>query len=109
MDEQQTARSNARRAMGATVGVLLLVFAAAALRLWVMEQVFPVRPLGDEMYYVVVAANLADGRGHVYGENARALRPPAHSWLLSRFADAGGLLTPSPGPSSRLVGVRLDQ
>ena len=95
------------RRLGAVLAALLLAFAAVALRLWVMERTFPVRPLGDEMYYVVVAANLADGYGHVYGGDARALRPPAHSWLLSRFADAGALMARPQDSPSRRLGVRL--
>jgi 4-amino-4-deoxy-L-arabinose transferase-like glycosyltransferase len=87
---------------------LLLVLVAASIRHWMMERSFPVKLLGDEMYYVVVAANLADGRGHVYGESI-ALRPPAHSWLLSRFADADALMGESQGSMSRRRGVRLDQ
>jgi 4-amino-4-deoxy-L-arabinose transferase-like glycosyltransferase len=98
-----------RRAGRVILAVLLLAFASAALRLWVMERNFPVRPLGDEMYYVVVAANLADGRGHVYGRSSRALRPPAHSWLLSQFADADALLGRSHAPPSRGLGVRVDR
>jgi 4-amino-4-deoxy-L-arabinose transferase-like glycosyltransferase len=92
----------------AILAALLLALVAAALRLWVMERTFPVKPLGDEMYYVVVAANLADGYGHVYGGSARALRPPAHSWLLSHFADAGALMDRSQGSPSRRLGVRLE-
>jgi 4-amino-4-deoxy-L-arabinose transferase-like glycosyltransferase len=87
----------------------LLLFAAVALRLGVMERTYPVKLLGDEMYYVVVAANLSDGYGHVYGGDARALRPPAHSWLLSRFADAGALMERSRSAPSRPLGVHLDR
>jgi len=97
------------RRLRAILAALLLAFAAVALRLWVMERTFPVRPLGDEMYYVVVAANLADGYGHVYGADARALRPPAHSWLLSNFSDAGALMARPQDSPPRRLGVRLDQ
>ena len=96
------------RRLRVILAALLLAFAAVALRLWVMERTFPVRPLGDEMYYVVVAANLADGYGHVYGGDARALRPPAHSWLLSHFADVGALMARPQDSPSRRLGVRLD-
>jgi 4-amino-4-deoxy-L-arabinose transferase-like glycosyltransferase len=88
------------------VAVLLLTLVAGGLRLAVMEWVFPPKLLGDEMYYVVVAANIAAGRGHVYGENARALRAPAHSWLLAQFADADELLILAPRGQARLA-VRL--
>jgi 4-amino-4-deoxy-L-arabinose transferase-like glycosyltransferase len=99
---------SARRVALVFVAALLLVGVAASIRLLVMEQTFPVKLLGDEMYYVVVAANLADGRGHVYGESI-ALRPPAHSWLLSQFAEPGALMGASPEPTSRRRGVRLDR
>jgi 4-amino-4-deoxy-L-arabinose transferase-like glycosyltransferase len=91
------------------VAGLLLVFGAGALRLWVMERSFPVKPLGDEMYYVVVAANIADGYGHVYGAEARALRPPAHSWLLSHFADSGALMARPQDSPARRLGVHLEE
>jgi len=96
------------RRLGVVVAALLLALAAAALRLWFMERTFPVKPLGDEMYYVVVAANIADGYGHVYGEDARALRPPAHAWLLSHFADVGALMARPQDSPSRRLGVRLE-
>jgi len=102
-------RTGARRLKRAALAALLLAFAAAALRFWVMEATFPVKPLGDEMYYVVVAANLADGRGHVYGGGSRALRPPAHAWLLSQFADPGELMGRSPDAAARRTGVRVDR
>ena len=80
---------------------------AAGLRIGVAEAVAPVKPLGDEMYYVLVAANLADGMGHVYGKNARALRPPAHPWLLSWVAQPDRLMTSSTGEAGTRRGVRL--
>jgi hypothetical protein len=86
------ARSDGRRVVRVLASLLLLAVAALAVRAIVMERVFPPRLLGDEMYYVVVASNLASGRGHVYGENARALRPPAHAWLLSRVTDPDALV-----------------
>lgn len=74
------------------------------------ERTFPVRPLGDELYYALVAANLASGLGHVYGRNSLALRPPAQAFALSLFADPGTLLARSPGagasPSVVLEGLR---
>ena len=78
-----------------TVGqlvLLLVAIAALALRVYVLERTFPPRLLGDEMYYVVVASNIAAGRGHIYGEDARALRPPAHAWLLSLVTDPDALM-----------------
>ena len=88
------------------VAALVLALAAAGIRVWVMERSFPVNPLGDEVYYVVVATHIAEGRGHVYGDDARALRPPAHAWLLAQFADPDALLARTP--TGRL-GVRSDQ
>ena len=89
----EAADSDVRRVARVLVSLLLLAVAAFALRATVLERVFPPRLLGDEMYYVVVASNLAAGRGHLYGENARALRPPAHAWLLSQVSDPEALMT----------------
>jgi len=88
----EAADSDGRRAVRVLASLLLLVLAALALRVFVLERTFPPRLLGDEMYYVIVASNLAAGRGHLYGENARALRPPAHAWLLSQVADPDALM-----------------
>ena len=74
-----------------------LLLAAFGLRLLVMERAFPVTPLGDELYYVLVASRLADGEGHVYGRNAVALRPPAQAWVLSHFADSDAMIAAAPG------------
>lgn len=79
-----------RRALG--IAALTLTLTAAGLRLWVLERSVPIQPLGDEVYYVLVAANLAEGRGHLYGRDSRALRPPAQAWWLSLFADPDALL-----------------
>jgi len=94
-----------RRSVWALAALLLV---SAGLRLAVAEMVAPVKPLGDEMYYVVVASNIAEGRGHVYGENARALRPPAHAWLLSRFVDPDTMGMAPAGQTRARRSVRLD-
>ena len=70
-------------ALASPWALLALGVFAFSVRYAVLERVFPVKPLGDEVYYVVVASSLANGRGHVYTENARALRPPAQAYLLS--------------------------
>jgi 4-amino-4-deoxy-L-arabinose transferase-like glycosyltransferase len=88
----EAADSDVRRVARVLASLLLLAVAALALRVYVLERVFPPKLLGDEMYYVVVASNLAAGRGHLYGENARALRPPAHAWLLSQVSDPEALM-----------------
>jgi 4-amino-4-deoxy-L-arabinose transferase-like glycosyltransferase len=88
----EAADSDVRRVARMLASLLLLAVAALALRVYVLERVFPPKLLGDEMYYVVVASNLAAGRGHLYGEHARALRPPAHAWLLSQVSDPEALM-----------------
>ena len=103
----EAADSDSRRIVRVLAGLLLLVLAALALRVYVLERTFPPRLLGDEMYYVIVASNLAAGRGHLYGENARALRPPAHAWLLSQVADPDALRAPERSSRSGRRGVRL--
>ena len=97
------------RSCRAILAVTLLTLTAGGLRWGVMNRTFPVKPLGDELYYVVVAANLAAGRGHVYGDDFRALRPPAHAWLLSLFADPETLMDRSGGVTAGRLGVRLEQ
>ncbi len=78
----------ARAFAAGLVAVLLL---GGGLRLAVAESTHPVRLVGDEVYYAQVAAHLASGQGHLYvGElegEARAWRPPAHPFALSRVLD----------------------
>lgn len=87
----------ARRWHAAVLALLALAIALRALTAW---WTFPVELTGDERYYVEVAANLARGEGHLYRERSgtvpRALRPPAHPWLLSQLLDAR-VPTPVPG------------
>ena len=68
------------------IGLVAVVMAAAGIRFAAVEATFPVRPMGDELYYVWTAVSIADGEGHVFGKR-RASWPPAQSWLLSRFVD----------------------
>jgi 4-amino-4-deoxy-L-arabinose transferase-like glycosyltransferase len=69
-----------------------LLLLGGGLRLVALEAAEPLRPIGDENYYVQVANHIAQGRGHLYVGGlegpARAWRPPAHAWLLSRLVDA---------------------
>ncbi len=100
---------SARRAFRTISAAALLAIVAFGLRIAVLERVFPVRPLGDEVYYVLVAANLADGLGHVYGGDAFALRPPAHAWLLSLVTDPDAVLAvpgAGDGPAVRVEALR---
>jgi 4-amino-4-deoxy-L-arabinose transferase-like glycosyltransferase len=99
--------SDGRRVLQVLASLLLLAVAALALRVYVLERIFPPRILGDEMYYVVVASNLAAGRGHIYGENARALRPPAHAWLLSRVTNPDALMDSERTSRTGRRGVHL--
>jgi 4-amino-4-deoxy-L-arabinose transferase-like glycosyltransferase len=78
---------------------------AFAVRYAALEQVFPVKPLGDEVYYAVVASNIANGRGHVYTENARALRPPAQAYLLSWVVQPDRPVRWPEGPGRPLLDV----
>jgi 4-amino-4-deoxy-L-arabinose transferase-like glycosyltransferase len=74
-------------ALASPWALLALVVLAFGVRYAAMERTFPVRPMGDEYYYLVVASNLVNGRGHVYGASSRALRPPAHPYLLSKVVE----------------------
>jgi arylsulfatase A-like enzyme len=71
----------------------LAPFAAAVLlggvvRAAVAWSVFPVTPLGDELYYAETAVHIARGEGHVYGPQRMAARwPPAQAALLAPFVD----------------------
>jgi 4-amino-4-deoxy-L-arabinose transferase-like glycosyltransferase len=67
--------------------LLAPVLLGGGLRLVAMEQTFPTRPIGDEIYYLGTAINIAEGRGHFYNRHTRAFRPPAFPFLLSRFID----------------------
>lgn len=50
--------------------------------------VFPVTPLGDELYYAETATAIARGEGHVFGvHRMRARWPPAQAALLAPFVD----------------------
>ena len=70
----------------------LLILLAAAIRVAGFFVHPPERLIGDEIYYVQVAANIAAGRGHVWrdpeGVTLRAWRPPGHSALLSLWVDS---------------------
>ena len=66
--------------------LLALSLLGGGVRLFVMEQTFPVDLTGDEDYYAAVAVNIAAGRGHTYEAASRAFRPPAHPFLLSLVA-----------------------
>ncbi len=89
-----SASASARRSAGRSAfaaGLLFATLLGGALRLAIAERTHPVRLVGDEVYYAQVAAHLASGRGHLYvggleGE-ARAWRPPAHPFTLSRLLD----------------------
>src|SRR5262245_9047700 len=73
------------------LGLLALTLLGGALRLGVALRTHPVGLVGDEVYYVDVAASLARGEGHLYVGRlegaARAWRPPGHAFLLSLLLD----------------------
>lgn len=76
----------ATRGWGSRVvgAVLVAGLLRAALAFWV----FPVTPMGDELYYTETAARMARGEGHVYGPHGmRARWPPGQAALLAPFID----------------------
>lgn len=75
------------------LAVVLLAALGGGLRGCVAHGVGPVRLLGDEWYYVDVATNLANQRGHRVGDTV-ALRPPAHAWMLSHRLNPGNPRAP---------------
>lgn len=81
LDEPTPVKTGPRRTLLALAALTLL---GGLLRLHFAS--YPVRPIGDEVYYFEVARSLALGEGHA-GQNSRALRPPAHPWLLSCVFD----------------------
>ncbi len=72
----------------AIIPLLAVVVLGGSLRWAAMEWTFPVRLAGDELYYVDVAENLARD-GVARSADTRALRPPAHPFLLSLLIKAG--------------------
>jgi hypothetical protein len=88
------------RPLRLALGVVLL---GAAVRFAALGLAPPQRLVGDEKYYVEVAANLAAGRGHAFERDGvvhRAFRPPGHPWLLSlalpRDAASGAAAATAP-------------
>lgn len=70
------------------VAILILCLVALMIRFVVFLSQAPVGLVGDEEYYLAVAANIADGSGHTWHRGFDALRPPAHPWLLATAAGA---------------------
>jgi 4-amino-4-deoxy-L-arabinose transferase-like glycosyltransferase len=69
--------------------LLTVVVLGGGIRWAVMEWTFPVTLVGDEVYYFGVARNLARD-GVATFEDSRALRPPAHPFLLSLLIPGAG-------------------
>ena len=97
------------------LALLALTLLGGALRLEVAWRTHPTGLLGDERYYVEVAARLARGEGHLYvggleGE-ARAWRPPGHAFLLSLLLDPERVGRGDPerdaAPRAALLGAEL--
>lgn len=64
--------------------ILLAGLLRAAIAVWV----FPVTPMGDELYYTETAVHIARGEGHVFGPHGmRARWPPGQAALLAPFVD----------------------
>ena len=81
IDEATPVETGHRRTLLALAAVTLI---GGLLRLHFAA--FPVKPIGDEVYYLQMARSIAAGEGHT-AQNSLALRPPAHPWLLSFFVD----------------------
>ena len=96
-------RSVAPRAWSGGLLLAALLLLGGGLRLVALEAAEPLRLVGDENYYVQVANHIAQGRGHLYVGGlegpARAWRPPAHAWILSRLVDAVAAPDPSGDPA----------
>ncbi len=83
----------------ALIGIVML---GGGLRLGVMARTFPVRLIGDEIYYSKVALGFAESRGRAgrttpFPAN-EAWRPPAHSYFLSLFVPRVSAQARPPGP-----------
>jgi hypothetical protein len=66
-----------------------VVLLAGVLRSVVSAWVFPVTPLGDELYYTETAIRIARGEGHVFGAHGMKARwPPGQAYLLSLAVDS---------------------
>lgn len=86
MTSSRAARRSEARAWVVRVGVVVLL--AGVLRAGVAAWVFPVTPLGDELYYLETAIRIARGEGHVFGPHAMKARwPPGQAHLLSLAVD----------------------
>jgi 4-amino-4-deoxy-L-arabinose transferase-like glycosyltransferase len=84
----------------AAIGLLAVVLVGGALRWSVMEWTAPVALVGDEKYYVAVARSLARDGVAKY-RDTRALRPPAHAFLLSLAIRGAG-----PAPERSIAAQR---
>jgi 4-amino-4-deoxy-L-arabinose transferase-like glycosyltransferase len=58
-----------------------------SLRLALLEVFDAIAPVGDEGYYLQVAAHISSADGHRARDSMRAFRPPAQAWLLSTVMD----------------------
>lgn len=73
-----------QRATAWLLALLAIVGVGAGLRGAVAWATLPVQPAGDELYYIWLAVNIAEGKGHEFRKK-RAAWPPAHPYVLSRF------------------------
>ncbi len=68
--------------------VVAVILLAGLLRAAVAVWVFPVTPMGDELYYTETAVRIARGEGHIFGPHGmRARWPPGQAALLAPFVD----------------------
>ncbi len=92
------------RPSGWTAGVALVAGLAGVVRLWVAEWTFPVRLIGDEIYYLRTAESIARGGGHYFANfGAWAAWPPGNAWWLSHFVPSEGTRTLG-APHAALLG-----
>jgi 4-amino-4-deoxy-L-arabinose transferase-like glycosyltransferase len=88
---------------------LLVVLAGAVLRFGILGLLPPQRLVGDENYYLEVAANLAAGRGHLFerdGAPHRAFRPPGHPFVLSLALPSGAAEPEATGAPARVLALQ---
>jgi len=75
---------------GPTILLILFTLLAGAVRWVALDQVFPLRLRGDEIYYAEIARQIADEHRHYSSRrNAWAGSPPAHPFLLSQVIPPG--------------------
>jgi 4-amino-4-deoxy-L-arabinose transferase-like glycosyltransferase len=73
----------------AAIALLFLTLLGGGIRLFVLEQTYPIGLVGDEVHYMRVAGNLATGFGAHSNPNWRVWRPPGHPFVISLLFEDG--------------------